>query len=56
MFCNVLHNYHRKQQVFVANRVAQILEKAEVSQWNHVSGIKTSDAIGTRAITVDEIK
>ena len=51
-----IHSCHRKQQVFVANRVAEILDTTNVSQWNHVSGIKNPADIGTRAINVDELK
>ena len=51
-----IHSPHRKQQVFCANRVAEILDTTNVSQWNHVSGIKNPADIGTRAINVDELK
>ena len=51
-----IHSSHRKQQVFVANRVAGILDTTNVSQWNHVSGINNPADIGTRAINVDELK
>ena len=51
-----IHSSHRKQQVFVANRVAEILDTTIVSQWNHVSGINNPADIGTRAINVDELK
>ena len=50
------HSSHRKQQVFVANREAEILDTTNVSQWNHVSGINNPADIGTRAINVDELK
>ena len=50
-----IHSSHRKQQVFVANRVAEILDTTNVSQWNHVSSNNPAD-IGTRAINVDELK
>ena len=50
------HSSHRKQQVFVANRVAEILDTINVSQWNHVSGVNNPADIGTRAINVDELK
>ena len=51
-----IHSSHRKQQVFVANRVAEILDTTNVSQWNHVSGINNPADIGTQAINVDELK
>ena len=51
-----IHSSLRKKQVFVANRVAEILETTNVSQWNHVSGINNPADIGTRAINVDELK
>ena len=51
-----IHSSHRKQQVFVANRVAEILDTTNVSQWNLVSGINNPADIGTRAINVDELK
>ena len=49
-----IHSSHRKQQVFVANRVAEILDTTNVSQWSHVSGINNPADMGTRAI--DELK
>ena len=51
-----IHSSHRKQQVFVANRVAEILDTTNVSQWNHVNGINNPADIGTRAINVEELK
>ena len=51
-----LHSSHRKQQVFVANRLAEILDTTDVSEWKHVSGINNLADIGTRAINVDELK
>ena len=51
-----IHSSHRKQQVFVANRVAEILDTTNVSQWRHVSDINNPADIGTRAINVDELK
>ena len=52
----LIHSSHRKQQVFVANRVAEILGTTDVSQWNHVSGINNPADIGTRAINFEELK
>ena len=51
-----IHSSHRKQQVFVANRVAEILDTTDVSQWKHVSGINNPADIGTRAINIDELR
>ena len=51
-----IHCSHRKQQVFVANRVAEILDTTDVSQWKHVSGINNPADIGTRAINIEELK
>ena len=51
-----IHSSHRKQQVFVANRVAEILDTTDVSQWKHVSGINNPADIGTRAINIGELK
>ena len=51
-----IHSYHRKQQVFMANRVAEILDTTDVSQWKHVSGINNPADIGTREINIEELK
>ena len=51
-----IHSSHWKQKVIVANRVAEILDTTNVSQWNHVSGINNPADIGTRANNVDEFK
>ena len=47
---------HRKQQVFAANREAEILDTTDVSQWIHVSGVNSLADIGTRAINFEELK
>ena len=51
-----IHSSHRKQQVFVANRLADILDTTDVSQWKHVSGINNPADIGNRAINIEELK
>ena len=51
-----IHSSHRKQQVFLANRVAEILDTTDVSQWKHVSGINNPADIGTRAINIEVLK
>ena len=42
--------------MFVANRVAEILDTTDVSQWRHVSGINNPADIGTRAINIGELR
>ena len=51
-----IHSSHPKQQVFVANRVAEILDTNIVSQWRDVSGINNPADIGTRAINIEELR
>ena len=51
-----IHSSHRKQQLFVANRVAEILGTTDVSQWKHDSSINNPADIGTRAINIEELK
>ena len=51
-----IHSSHRKQQVFVANRVIAILDTTDVSQWHHVSGINNPAHIETKVINVDQLK
>ena len=51
-----IHSSHRRQQVFMANRVAEILDTTDVSQWRHVSGINNPADIGTRAIKIEELR
>ena len=49
-------NSTSKQPVFVANRVAEILESTSIDQWFHVlSGDNHADT-GTRGITADSLK
>ena len=51
-----INSSHRKQQVFVANRVAEILDTTDVSQWKHVSGVNNPADIGTRLISIEELR
>ena len=51
-----IHSSHRKQQVFVAKRVAEILDTTDVSQWKHVSGINNPADNGTRAINIGKLE
>ena len=51
-----INSSHRKQQLFVAGRVAEKLDTTDVSQWKHVSGINNLLNIGTTAINIKELK
>ena len=51
-FCSV-NSSRRQQQVLVANRLAEILDKTDVSQWSHVCAINKPAEIGIRAINIE---
>ena len=46
----------KKQQVFVANRAAEILENSSMDQWRHVKGVENPADIGTRGISIENLK
>ena len=50
-----LQSAHKKQQVFVANRTAEILESSSMDQWKNVKGSETSEDIGTRGKSNERI-
>ena len=45
-----IYGSHQRQQVFVANRVAEILENTQAHQWNHCPGEWNPADDGTRGI------
>ena len=47
---------HKKQQVFVANRAAEILENSSMDQWRHVKGVENPADIGTRGMSIERLK
>ena len=47
---------HKKQQVFVANRAAEILENSSMDQWRHVKGVENPADIGTRGMSIEGLK
>ena len=47
---------HKKQQVFVANRAAEILENSSIDQWRHVKGVENPADIGTRGMSVEGLR
>ena len=50
-----LHASNNKQPVFVANRVAEILENSTIDHWRHVEGKMNPADIGTRRMTVEAL-
>ena len=51
-----LHAAHKKQQVFVANRVGEILDQSTVDEWRHVKGSMNPADIGTRGVTLEQLR
>ena len=47
---------HKKHQVFVANRAADILENSSMDQWRHVKGVENPADIGTRGMSIEGLK
>ena len=47
---------HMKQQVFVANRAAEILENSSMDQWRHVKVVENPADIGTRGRSIEGLK
>ena len=46
----------KKQQVFVANRAAEILETSSMDQWRHVKGVENPADNGTRGMSIEGLK
>ena len=51
-----LHAAHKKQQVFVANRVGEILDQSTVDEWRHVKGSMNPADIGTRGVILEQMR
>ena len=51
-----LHGADQKQPVFVANRVAEILDSSTIDQWRHVEGTLNPADIGTNGKSVLELE
>ena len=47
---------HKKQQVFLANRAAEILENSSMDQWRHVKSVENPADIGTRGMSIEGLK
>ena len=50
-----LHSAHKRQQVFVANSVVEILDQSTVDERRHVKGTMNPADIGTRGVTVSQL-
>ena len=51
-----MHGADKKQPVFVANRVAEILDSSTIDQWRNVEGTLNPADIGTRGKSVHELE
>ena len=51
-----LQSAHKKQQMFVANRAAEILENSSMDQWKHVKGNENPADIGKRGMSIEGLK
>ena len=47
-----IRSYAQNHQVFVANRVSEIMDSSTVDQWNHVPGDRNPADIGTGGVTI----
>ena len=52
-FLQWLQAAHKKQQVFVANRAAELLENSSMDQWRHVKGVENPADIGNRGMSIE---
>ena len=50
-----LHSADKRQNVFVANRAAEILENSTIDEWKHVKGGLNPSDIGARGITIQKL-
>ena len=52
----LLHAAQKKQQVFVANRVGEILDQSSVDEWRHVKGSMNPADSRTRGVTLEQLR
>ena len=50
-----LNSADKRQNVFVANRAADILENSTIDEWKHIRGELNTSDIGTRGITIEKL-
>ena len=51
-----IRSYTQKHRVFVANRVAEIMDSFTVDQWNHAPGDRNPEDIGTRGVPITKLQ
>ena len=51
-----LHSAHKNQQLFVANKAAEILKNSSMDQWRHVTSIENPADIGTKWMSIEGLK
>ena len=50
-----LNAFDKKQQIFVANRIREILENTKLREKNHIPGAQNPADLGTRGMRANEI-
>ena len=50
-----LNSIKKKQQIFVANRIGEILENTKLGEWTHFPGAQNPADLGTRGMRANEI-
>ena len=50
-----MYSADKKQNVFVANRAAEILEASSTDEWKHIRGELNPSDIGTRGTTIAKL-
>ena len=51
-----LNAFERKQQIFVTNRIGEILENTKLGEWNHIPGAQNPADLGTRGMRANEMR
>ena len=51
-----LNAFDKKQQIILANRIGEILEKkTKLGEWNHIPGAQNPADLGTRGMRANEV-
>ena len=54
-FLQWLQSAHEYQQVFVANRTAELMENSSRDPWRYVNGIENHADIDTRGMSIEDL-